>query len=85
MAIEITDEMVEQANKAMDAGWAIHPEKVRKGLAAVLAIVERDYRSLLADLIDPDPCTFDHHGYCQAHGWLTDESRCPHLRAKELM
>lgn len=27
-------------------------------------------RELLAALIDPDPCWFDHHGGCQAHGYL---------------
>jgi hypothetical protein len=42
--------------------------------------------ALIKDLADPAPCEqFDHHGYCQTHGWLTDESRCPHARATELL
>ena len=40
---------------------------------------------LLRDFTDPDPCSFDHHGYCQAHGWLTGERPCPHDRAKRLL
>jgi hypothetical protein len=52
---------------------------------AVLPAVELDkLKQCLADLIDPDPCWFDHHGYCQAHGWLQDEE-CPHARARKLL
>lgn len=40
---------------------------------------------LIRDLTDPDPCQYDHHGYCQAHGWTETEPRCPHARAKELL
>lgn len=40
---------------------------------------------LLRELIDPDVCWFDHHGYCQAHGWLTNDGQCPHARAKQLL
>lgn len=42
-------------------------------------------RELLEHLTDEDPCWFDHHGYCQAHGWMETEPRCPHARAKELL
>lgn len=44
-----------------------------------------EVRELIDDLTDPDPCEFDHHGYCQAHGWMRTEPRCPHARAKELL
>ncbi|MGQ4393741.1 hypothetical protein ACN6K5_003527 [Streptomyces violaceoruber] len=41
---------------------------------------------LLRDFLDPDPCSFDHHGYCQAHGYLGGEPMsCPHGRAKKLL
>jgi hypothetical protein len=39
--------------------------------------------AILHDLTDPDDCRYDHHGYCQTHGWL-EEGICPHKRAKEL-
>lgn len=42
-------------------------------------------RSLVADLVDADDCWFDHHGYCQAHGWFETEPACPHARAKALL
>jgi hypothetical protein len=42
-------------------------------------------RELIRDLTDPDDCWFDHHGYCQAHGWTDLDRRCPHARAKELL
>lgn len=39
---------------------------------------------LVRDLIDPDDCSFDHHGGCQAHGYLELQpgELCPQLEAK---
>lgn len=50
-------------------------------------IAQRDtYRDLAKDLYDHDPCSFDHHGGCQAHGWLEPGpgETCPHGRAQRL-
>ena len=47
------------------------------------AIAER-LAALVRDFLDPDPCRLDHHGYCQAHGWLC-KGRCPHARAREVL
>jgi hypothetical protein len=44
-----------------------------------------DLLALIADLVDMEPCRFDHHGYCQAHGWLTGTAPCPHGRAQQLL
>lgn len=41
--------------------------------------------SILGDIFDPDECSYDHHGYCQAHGWFDSDIPCPHKRAKELL
>lgn len=40
---------------------------------------------LIRDLVDPDDCWFDHHGGCQAHGYLSLErgQLCPHEEAKQ--
>lgn len=42
---------------------------------------------LLRSLVDEDNCWFDHHGGCQAHGFLSLEpgEKCPHAEAKELL
>ena len=40
---------------------------------------------ILESLTDEDECSFDHHGYCQAHGWFDIETKCPHKRAKDLL
>lgn len=31
------------------------------------------------------PCSFDHHGYCQEHGWLETDPSCPIPRARALL
>lgn len=42
---------------------------------------------LLASLIDPGDCNFDHHGGCQEHGYLGLQpgEKCPHQAAKDLL
>lgn len=42
-------------------------------------------RQLVKDFIDPDDCDYDHHGYCQTHGWFETDPVCPHKRAKEYL
>jgi hypothetical protein len=43
--------------------------------------------ALVRDFLDPDPCSFDHHGYCQAHaaGFGGEPLSCPHGRARKLL
>ena len=43
--------------------------------------------SLIRDLVDDEPCWFDHHGGCQAHGYLslTPGQQCPQAEAKALL
>ncbi|MCP2162679.1 hypothetical protein [Williamsia serinedens] len=61
---------------------AVAEERARELEATVQRVgAERDEaRSLIGDLYDESECWYDHHGYCQAHGW-TDTSLCPHRRA----
>jgi hypothetical protein len=43
---------------------------------------------LLADLVDADPCWFDHNGDCQAHGFFGlrySGQNCAHQDAKDLL
>ena len=44
---------------------------------------EEALANLLYELVDPDDCRYDHHGYCQAHD--LHENPCPHGRAKSLL
>jgi len=46
-----------------------------------------DLLRLVRDLLDSDDCWFDHHGGCQAHGYLSLEpgEQCPHAEAKALL
>ena len=41
--------------------------------------------SIIRSMVDPDECSYDHHGNCQAHGWTGIDPSCPHKRAKELL
>lgn len=55
------------------------------GLAVVPAEHHQELLALLTELHDPNPCDhFDHHGYCQTHGWLED-GECAHARAQKLL
>lgn len=42
---------------------------------------------LLNDLVDLDPCSFDHRGGCQSHGYLSLQpgETCPEEAAKQLI
>jgi hypothetical protein len=83
MLAAITPEQREQAN-ALITRWRDHREFVgRDKYEAQKAEIDQ-LRELVRDLADPDPCThFDHHGYCQTHGWFAVEPPCPHGRARQ--
>jgi hypothetical protein len=42
---------------------------------------------LLVDLTasETEPCSFDHHGYCQEHNWFETDPPCPYPRAHKLL
>lgn len=42
---------------------------------------------LLRSLVDEGDCSFDHHGGCQGHGYLSLEpgEKCPQAELKELL
>ena len=45
-------------------------------------------RELLAELADPEwhgECRYDHHGYCQEHGYMATDPPCPYARARALL
>jgi hypothetical protein len=42
---------------------------------------------ILLDLVDFSECEYDHHGNCQAHGWIVhdDNRECVQKRLKEYL
>ena len=44
-------------------------------------------RDLLESLVDDEPCSFDHHGGCQAHGYLGLQpgEMCPQAELKAIL
>lgn len=42
-------------------------------------------KQLLTDLVDPTPCSLDHHGYCQEHLWFSSEGPCANKEAMEFL
>ncbi|BAD58844.1 hypothetical protein [Nocardia farcinica] len=79
MAERVTDEQLDDwiAN-------ASHPQPDEQRAMAHELV---QLRQLVRDLTDPDECWFDHHGGCQAHGYLSLEpgELCPHAEAKQLI
>ena len=93
----IPDKAVEVAASALaeSGGWVAtertYAELARAALEAAAPILRdasrTELRDLLSDLAEfgEDPCEFDHHGYCQTHGWTAAEPRCPFARVKEFL
>lgn len=54
-------------------------------LEAVLEERNTKLRPLIADFTNTDACSFDHHGGCQAHGYISlrPGEVCPHQEAKD--
>ena len=83
---------------------ACYRHEVAEASAAIRAYVaqrerEKDaeiarMKRIVEDLVnEDDDCHFDHHGYCQAHGWLVSpkeddgnpDAECPQARAKRAL
>lgn len=63
-----------------DARFAAHAREDVPFLLERVAELEE----LVKQLADPDPCWFDHHGHCQAHGWPYTDPTCPDGRANKM-
>lgn len=63
-------------------------KRVAAQMASALEAAEprmlAEVTALVSDLTDPDGCSYDHHGGCQAHGYLSLQpgEMCPQLEAK---
>lgn len=65
-----------------DNGVATQTEETLWSEIKSLRGEREEMRRLLSELVDPDPCWFDHHGSCQAHDL---QNPCPHEQAKKLL
>ena len=65
-----------------DRGARFTPEHEARIAELDAQVRERD--GLLRQVLDPDDCRLDHHGFCQTHGWM-DRSGCPHARIRSLI
>ncbi|MBF6289290.1 hypothetical protein [Nocardia cyriacigeorgica] len=79
MAERVTDEQLDD--------WIEHASHPQPDEQRAMAHELAQLRQLVRDLTDPDECWFDHHGGCQAHGYLSLEpgELCPHAEAKQLI
>ena len=65
--------------------WGLHVFEAKAALSAleaqglVIVLVET-----LTAVVDDDPCEFDHHGYCQTHGWMYAEP-CPTAKLQAML
>lgn len=68
---------------------AIETDSFAQKLALEQGVSKREERleELLAEMVggDDTPCSFDHHGYCQEHGWFGDPGECGHREARQLL
>jgi hypothetical protein len=74
----------EDPNDAVIEGVFNLPAIVREVLEAAAPHLVAQATALIRDLTDPEECSFDHHGGCQAHGYLNLEpgESCPQADAK---
>ena len=85
----------DEARRERDAALAELASVRRSVEAARVAVEERDElvkqlreaADTLDSLVDPDPCWFDHHGGCQAHGFLDLQpgEECPNAAAQRII
>lgn len=84
-------EAVEAARRVMSRGaYQMSKDELpyehvaRAALESAAPHMLSEVTALVAALTDPEDCSFDHHGGCQAHGYLDLKigEMCPQLEAK---
>lgn len=88
----------QEVHEAIDADPQVSDEDAERLHALIcMAQIEVDFptppgmsivrQELLMSLVDTDPCSFDHHGGCQAHGYLSLQpgELCPQAELQDLI
>ena len=87
----MSDDLVRRLRSAGHNDAADRIEALEAGLKSaheqigILAGRNAELKDVLGALTDDDDCQYDHHGYCQAHGWMTTETRCANARARDML
>ncbi|MEV4079206.1 hypothetical protein AB0J43_02785 [Nonomuraea fuscirosea] len=78
LLVPVVFAVIAEANRRVQPGERIDAA----GAGFVVVAIE-----LLQALADPGECSFDHHGGCQEHGYLSLEpgERCPQAELRELL
>ena len=81
-----TTSELEKIRERADRIAAFEMTQAERDRASLLDVLDSAL-NLMRDLTDPDDCTFDHHGCCQAHGYLdlAPGDKCPQREAKEMI
>lgn len=61
----------------------LNPKNTPAGASVPCTDLLAEAVAIMLDLVDREPCQYDHHGYCQAHH--LQERPCPHERAVAFM
>ena len=74
------EEVRERERDAFIAGRVSRDAEVAE-LKAKIA----ESQEIVAELLDPDPCNWDHNHSCQAHGWffIPQGEMCPNERGRQ--
>lgn len=86
----IIAEHLRQIEDGLGNQWPINPEEI--AAIVVSKLMDASYsivpNVVLAELVDPDKCSFDHNGGCQAHGHFPPDDQawtCPVEDAKNIL
>jgi len=77
---------IQQIRERADRIAAFKMTQAERDRASLIDMLDSTL-NLMRDLTDPDDCTFDHHGGCQAHGYLdlAPGEKCPQREAKDML
>jgi hypothetical protein len=87
-AFDLLENLIDTYLELAEAGEASRTKAAEAVLAETTAPTAfAEALTLIESLVDPDECQRDHHGGCQAHGYLDLEpgEPCPNQHAKDFV
>ena len=73
------------AHARTDVPALVAAVRARDAEVAELKAKIAESQEIVAELLDPDPCNWDHNHSCQAHGWffIPQGEMCPNERGRQ--